>query len=443
MAFEEAVGIVKGGWEQTFARVKTLVCANKRWSDLERQELCYVLASPPLIAKVVLGEIVETPKPEWAGNDQRMLCTYLRRLILAHRTPAPRRERQKRAFVADNTAYRIFSRPEDKHFKGVWVSLSTLPGEKPIAIPLAGRTLKYLDGPGKKNLRVTLEDDRIRFTIARDVPVPAQLAQVGKSDRPSAGPQEIVGLDKGMSRLIAANATNDPVNAVFYGDEDVAQKIAESSDRPSRGRLWSYVRELEKLARDEARSIEERAIAAAKAGRIRSQNLGSVKLRRLNDRGHKTIVRLTNQATNEFFRDHRTMTDLVEEDLTKMSGDTGKGRNFNRRVSHWMRGALSDALEAKCKLNGVQREVVNAAYTSQACPICSWTESKNRRGTVFHCRQCGYVAHADAVAATNVRARFGDPEISRFMPRSKVKEILLARWRRRSELPPGAQTAAA
>jgi putative transposase len=442
MAFEEAVGLVKGGWEQTFARVKTLVCANPRWSEPERKELCYLLASPPLIARVVAGEIVEQPNSNWAGNDQRELCVYMRRLVLAHRTPAPRRERQKRAFVADNTAYRVFSRLEDKHLKGVWISISTLPGQKPMAIPLAGKTTKYLDGPGQKNLRVTLEGDRIRFTIARDVPVPTRSVENDSLDRTSS-PEVVVGIDKGMSRFIAANSAEDPAKAVFYGDGEVAKMISETSDRPNRDRLCSYVRELEKTAVDQTMSADARVRATIKAGHIHSANLGSVKLRLRNDRDHRTIVGLTNRASNELFVANPDMTVLVEEDLSRMRGDTGKGRDFNRRVSRWMCGALSDSLSAKCTTNGVRREVVNAAYTSQACPICSWTESKNRKGTVFHCRKCGYEAHSDAVAATNVRARFTDSEISRYMARSKVLEILLERWHRRSELPPGAQTAVA
>jgi IS605 OrfB family transposase len=253
----------------------------------------------------------------------------------------------------------------------------------------------------------------------------------------------VVGIDKGMTRPIAANSTDNPADAALYGDGAAAKRIAETSDRPNRGRLQSYMRELEKLSRDDTRSADIRAAAAAKAGRIRSENLGSAKLRRRNDRDRKTIIRTTNQAVNDMLRDNPSMGVLVEEDLAHMRGDTGKGKAYNRRVSRWMRGALSDSTSAKCAANGVRREVVNAAYTSQAYPICSWTESANRRGTVFRCRKCGYEAHADAVAATNVRARYGDPEISRYMPKSKVRQVLLDRWRRRSESPPGAQTAAA
>lgn len=47
----------------------------------------------------------------------------------------------------------------------------------------------------------------------------------------------------------------------------------------------------------------------------------------------------------------------------------------------------------------------------------------------------GEVLHADNNAAANVLARMSDPDITRFMPYKKVKEILLARTEaRKSEL---------
>jgi transposase len=51
---------------------------------------------------------------------------------------------------------------------------------------------------------------------------------------------------------------------------------------------------------------------------------------------------------------------------------------------------------------GVSVVQVSPAYTSQTCPRCNHCDSRNRRGTVFECKRCGYVAHADFVGARNI-----------------------------------------
>jgi IS605 OrfB family transposase len=154
------------------------------------------------------------------------------------------------------------------------------------------------------------------------------------------------------------------------------------------------------------------------------------------------VTGLINQAVNQLFKNHPQMRVLVEEDITKLRAKKGKkSKVFNRQVSSWARGALTKAFENKGPVHGVDRELVAAAYTSQACPVCFWFEVKNRSNQVFHCRNCGYDAHADAVASSNIRERFFDEEISRYTSKEKIKEILLARYHRRSELASGVQTA--
>ena len=433
MAMEDAVAIVRGGWALAFSKVAALVIVNKRWNQAEREEILYLLAAPSLIAKIVLGEVIDAPKSEWVGNNQRVLCAYLRRMILCRRTPTMRHKRASRQFVSDNTGYRLVQRPEDKHFRGIWISLSTLPGNKPVMIPLAGRDLAYLDTPTRRNLRITIENGRIKFAIPRDVTLPAQAHVGSEAAGQLINQSETVGIDVGLVWPIVATA-GAPEVATFHGKGlgEIATAIAEGSDHQNRSRLWSYVQKLEKSG-DPA--------DVAKAGRIRAHNLTSVKQSRHNAADHETIVNRTNQVVKEMFSAHPAMGTLVSEDLSRMRGDTGKGKKLNRRVSRWQRRALNDALERNASANGVRRQLVNAAYTSQACPRCSWVEPRNRWGQVFHCRYCGYVAHADALASSNVRFRLTDLEITRFMRRALVKSILLARCHRQSDALPGDQTA--
>jgi ribosomal protein S27AE len=86
-------------------------------------------------------------------------------------------------------------------------------------------------------------------------------------------------------------------------------------------------------------------------------------------------------------------------------------------------------LRYKAELNGVELNVVNAAYTSQTCPRCWYTSPENRRAERFQCGDCGYTGSADHVAATNVLRRGRDPAVSRFATTYLVKQILQERWR--------------
>ena len=47
--------------------------------------------------------------------------------------------------------------------------------------------------------------------------------------------------------------------------------------------------------------------------------------------------------------------------------------------------------------------LVDPRYTSQTCPICGYTNAKNRPTQAhFGCRKCGYTENADIVAARNI-----------------------------------------
>lgn len=50
-------------------------------------------------------------------------------------------------------------------------------------------------------------------------------------------------------------------------------------------------------------------------------------------------------------------------------------------------------------------------YTSQCCPVCSYTDKANRNSKSFKCQCCGYEADADYVGALNIKARAEDTEI--------------------------------
>ena len=98
-----------------------------------------------------------------------------------------------------------------------------------------------------------------------------------------------------------------------------------------------------------------------------------------------------------------------------------------------MRRILQERAEFKASAEGFRREQVNPAYSSQTCPACGFVHRDNRHADKFQCLHCGHIDDADRVAATNLKARWFDPDIRLFTPKAKVKEILLARFTARLE----------
>jgi putative transposase len=109
-----------------------------------------------------------------------------------------------------------------------------------------------------------------------------------------------------------------------------------------------------------------------------------------------------------------------------------RGKDVNRKLNRWTKGELTESIEFHVSAGRASRQLVKAAYTSQVCPVCSWTDEGNRSGDHFECQHCRYSGHADAVASSNVLKRGRDQTISLFTPYKEVKEILLeqhAKWR--------------
>src|SRR6476661_7163426 len=88
-------------------------------------------------------------------------------------------------------------------------------------------------------------------------------------------------------------------------------------------------------------------------------------------------------------------------------------------------GGTGSSAHEVCTQRGATHVVVNAAYTSQMDSFTNLLEGR-REGDKFY-RANGDVLQADFNAARNVRARMGDPEITRYMPHLQVRQILLSR----------------
>ncbi len=115
-----------------------------------------------------------------------------------------------------------------------------------------------------------------------------------------------------------------------------------------------------------------------------------------------------------------------------LQGKRGRSRKFRRDYKNLPYGHLAKRVETLTSLEGFQTVRVNPAWTSQTCPVCNHRDRQNRSGDRFQCKVCGFTAHADIVAATNIAIRAGHQH----KLRPVVAQVVAEEWRRRnSKLP--------
>ena len=133
-----------------------------------------------------------------------------------------------------------------------------------------------------------------------------------------------------------------------------------------------------------------------------------------NTRGSRRVLKRISGRENRFINDvnHCLSKALVSEpnslivleDLTNISFETNKGKDFNRELSSWPFYDLELKIMYKAKANNVEVIKVPARYTSQRCPICGHIHKNNRQRDkhLFVCRNCGYTSNDDRIAAMNL-----------------------------------------
>ncbi|WP_252393533.1 transposase [Hydrogenibacillus sp. N12] len=281
-----------------------------------------------------------------------------------------------------------------------FVSIMTLEPRQRVVVPLAG--VHAISG----NIRIVLaEERRVEVHVVGDVGAAPPV--------PNPGPDE-AGIDFGITEVMTDET------GVKYGETygQALQEMSETMLRKSRRRqkLWALYRKYLELD-------------PARARRIRRHNLGTAKQTRRNRRFRRRLENEINHAFNRFFAARRPKVIAIES-LEHLSGKA-KSKGLSRKVALWTRSVLRERLTFKTARFGSEERPVNTAYSSQTCPSCGFVDAKNRNGDRFHCRNCGFTADADHVAAMNIHARLHDLEIRRSMPKEKVFAILKRRFEAR------------
>ncbi len=94
------------------------------------------------------------------------------------------------------------------------------------------------------------------------------------------------------------------------------------------------------------------------------------------------------------------------EELNGIRERVKAGRKQRAVLHSWAFAQLRAFLIYKAALSAVLLVAVDPRNSSRECSICGHTEKANRQTQDrFHCRACGFTAHADTNAAANLRER--------------------------------------
>ena len=150
--------------------------------------------------------------------------------------------------------------------------------------------------------------------------------------------------------------------------------------------------------------------------RVRYSKLRS-KLQKKGTKSAKRLLKMRRKREKRFVNDvnhclskqlvkkaERTERGIALENLTNIR-DRVRARKSQRLLLHsWAFADLQSKISYKAQRAGVPVVFVNPAYTSQTCPECGCVHKHNRQSqSQFCCVSCGHAAHADTIAARNIR----------------------------------------
>src|SRR6266566_1864660 len=283
-----------------------------------------------------------------------------------------------------------------------WLKVSTLELRKVLLVPvrLADYHREALDGK-TINSSVTLNqrDDGWWLTLSYDEGVTVQTA----SDAP------VVGIDVGIANFVTTSTGKH--YGTFHGKLRERQK----RDREKRRRKAKLRKCLEK------KGVKKLPSTSSRSGQ----------------RLIRHVRQEINRAVNQCFKEHQDCQFAYEHLSVATMRHRARAMNAYMRASNLAH--IPEQIAWNAAKRGVQATRVKSAYSSQECSVCHYVDRANRPDQqTFCCQVCGYEAHADLNAATNIMRRAGDIELQMCRDRQAVKSLLLQRheaWKKANGWP--------
>ena len=393
LALQDAADTMDRYWQSLFEKIKNDL-HQSRLTEKQKHYVFWLLKQYDRLKQVISGE---NPFFKTLDIKERKTATnYLRRKIKQYKKQYPK-IKKSRSFVLDDNCYNIF-----EHEGRQYINIMTLTPRKRLAIPLSGKTII------KGNIRIILKGSLIEVHHTVDIHASKPIKN-----------NKVIAIDFGYSEVITDS------DGQHYGTQLGKLLTTASDDTKEKMQRRHKLHALYKKYQQSDSTTHRQ-----KAKNILVNNLGRIKQEKNQARIKANISREMNTAFNQLIEKQCAI--VVSENLTH-AFSYNRGRTWNRRLSAWVKGELKDRLAFKALAKGFSHQQVNPAYTSQTCFPCGFVDSKNRKGNQFQCLNCRHVSDADWMAATNLKSRYFDRDITRYTPYRAVKKILLERFHRRLE----------
>lgn len=218
---------------------------------------------------------------------------------------------------------------------------------------------------------------------------------------------KIIGVDTGISDAFHTSedkAIGSMSPVIDFYKNDVEKSFASLSDmRNKKRKISHYLRRHENLPEGVRRSLIQ------KMDRLDQMIQKAEAPHRKNRRYYGMLEHEIKSSIDSYIKsiDHETLTVLEKLDIKEFNSI----RKANGKRSMFARGQLQKKLMETLNWKGYDFKEIEPDYTSQCCPVCSYTDKANRSNKSFKCQCCGYEADADYVGALNIKVRTEDKEI--------------------------------
>jgi Putative transposase DNA-binding domain len=292
--------------------------------------------------------------------------------------------------IQANVNVAALERSQDSTFD-YWLRISTLDRHHPIRVPIKLAAYHREALAGKIiNTGVTLNKrgEEWWLTLSYDEVVLIQTA-------PSA---PVIGVDVGIANFVT------------------------TSDGRHYGTFHGKLRERQKRDREKRRRKAKLRACLEKKGIKKLPSTSSKSGQRLARHVRQEI----NHAVNQCFVEHPD-SQFAYEHLS-VATMKHKARAMNAYLHASNLAHIPKQITWNAAKRGVLATRVKSAYSSQECSVCHYVDRASRpTQQTFCCVVCGYEAHADLNAATNIARRAGDIELQMSRDRQAVKALLLRR----------------
>jgi|SRR5579884_2022093 len=290
----------------------------------------------------------------------------------------------------------ILEPSEDSTFD-YWLCISTLEKRKPIRVPvkLAAYHIEALTDPKTKKRRrinssvsLNRRTDGWWLTLTYDEEITIHTSE----DAP------VVGLDVGIANFLTTSTGKH--YGSFHGKLSERQK----RDREKRQRKAKLRACLQK------KGVEKLPSTSSRSGQ----------------RLVRHVRQEINRAVNQCFADYPDTQFAYEQLSIRTMKFKARAMNAYLRASNLAH--LTKQIAWNAAKRGQRATWVKTAYSSQECSRCHYVNRTNRPNQrTFCCQVCGFEAHADVNAATNIQQRLGDQELQACTHKQEIKVLLLQR----------------